>query len=46
MLGWFKKRPDNSEGRKALLAQAEERLVSLIPPRVKSLGIREPVYCL
>lgn len=45
-MGWFKKRPGGSDRREALLTEAEERLVMLIPLRVKSLGIREPVYCL
>ena len=30
----------------ALLAGAEERLAALVPPAVRALGIREPVYCL
>jgi hypothetical protein len=46
MLGWFKKRFGGAKERDALLVKAEERLVTLIPNRVKALGIREAVYCL
>lgn len=33
-------------GGKDPLAAVEERLVELIPQRVKTLGLRDPVYCL
>jgi hypothetical protein len=46
MLGWFKKRPTGSKEHEALLAETEKRLIALIPPRIKALDIREPVYCL
>ena len=35
-----------SDDGEALLASAEDRLVALVPPLVRSLGFREPVYCL
>lgn len=46
MFDWLKKSSRTSKDRASILAQAEDRLVALIPTRVKAIGIQEPVYCL
>jgi hypothetical protein len=46
MLGWFRKKQGCVPNGGNPLAAVEDQLVRLIPGRVRSLGVREPVYCL
>lgn len=46
MFGWFKKQSDDSASDDKTLSAIEQKLVTLIPIRVQSLEISDPVYCL